>query len=65
MLELLSMVVIFGIALLLSRKMLKPFEKITDAINDVKNGFTDEEISVTDYIETENIGDAFNQMMAE
>ena len=43
--------------------MLKPFEKITDAINDVKNGFTDEEISVTDYIETENIGDAFNQMM--
>ena len=63
LLELLSMVVIFGIALLLSRKMLKPFEKITDAINDVKNGFTDEEISVTDYIETENIGDAFNQMM--
>lgn len=57
------MVVIFGIALLLSRKMLKPFEKITDAINDVKNGFTDEEISVTDYIETEHIGDAFNQMM--
>ena len=43
--------------------MLKPFEKITDAINEVKNGFTDEEISVTDYIETEHIGDAFNQMM--
>jgi signal transduction histidine kinase len=30
----------------------------------VKNGFTDEKISVTDYIETEHIGDAFNQMMA-
>lgn len=29
----------------------------------MKNGFTDEEISVTDYIETEHIGDAFNQMM--
>ena len=63
LLEIVAMVVIFGFALLLSRKMLKPFEKITDAINDVKNGFTDEEISVTDYIETENIGDAFNQMM--
>ena len=63
LLEILAMVVIFGIALLLSRKMLKPFEKITDAINDVKNGFTDEEISVTDYIETEHIGDSFNQMM--
>lgn len=63
LLEILAMVVIFGFALLLSRKMLKPFEKITDAINDVKNGFTDEAISVTDYIETEHIGDAFNQMM--
>lgn len=63
LLELVAMVVTFGFALLLSRKMLKPFEKITDAINDVKNGFTDEPISVTDYIETEHIGDAFNQMM--
>ena len=63
LLEIVAMVVTFGFALLLSRKMLKPFEKITDAINDVKNGFTDEEISVTDYIETEHIGDAFNQMM--
>lgn len=63
LLEIVSMVVVFGIALLLSRKILKPFEKITDAINEVKNGFTDEEISVTDYIETERIGDAFNQMM--
>ena len=63
LLEIVSMVCVFGIALLLSRKILRPFEKITDAINEVKNGFTDEEISVTDYIETEHIGDAFNQMM--
>ena len=63
LLEILAMVVIFVFAFLLSRKMIKPFEKITDAINDVKNGFTDEAISVTDYIETEHIGDAFNQMM--
>ena len=63
LLEILAMVVIFGIAFFMSRKMLKPFEKITDAINEVKNGFTDEEISVTDYKETEQIGDAFNQML--
>lgn len=63
LLEIFAMVVVFGIAYFISRKMLKPFEKITDAINKVKNGFTDEEISVTDYIETEHIGDAFNQMM--
>lgn len=63
LLEILALVVVFGIDWFISRKMLKPFEKITDAINEVKNGFTDEQISVTDYIETEHIGDAFNQMM--
>jgi len=63
LLEIVAMVVVFGIALFLSKKMLKPFEKITDAINEVKSGFTDEEIRVTDYLETEHIGDAFNQMM--
>ncbi len=64
LLEILALVVVFGIAFFSSRKMLAPFEKITDAINEVKNGFTDEKINVTDYIETEHIGDAFNQMMA-
>ena len=61
--EILSAVILFGIAYFLSRSLLKPFEKITEAINEVKNGFTDEEIHVTEYIETEHIGDAFNQMM--
>jgi signal transduction histidine kinase len=63
LLEILSLVVVFGIALFVSGRMLKPFQKITDAINEVKNGFTDEKIYVPDYIETEHIGDAFNQMM--
>lgn len=61
--EILSAVILFGIAYFLSRSLLKPFEKITEAINEVKNGFTDEEIHVTEYVETEHIGDAFNQMM--
>ena len=61
--EILSVVILFGIAYFLSQHLLKPFEKITEAINEVKNGFTDEEIHVTEYLETEHIGDAFNQMM--
>lgn len=61
--EILSVVILFGIAYFLSQRLLRPFEKITEAINEVKNGFTDEEIHVTEYIETEHIGDAFNQMM--
>lgn len=62
-LEMLAMVIIFGMAFFVSRYVLKPFEKITEAINEVKNGFTDEEIRVTEYIETERIGDAFNQLL--
>lgn len=61
--HLLIIVCTFGIALLLSRFLLKPFDKITEAINEVKSGFTDEEIHVTDYLETEEIGDAFNQLL--
>ena len=61
--EILSVVILFGIAYFLSQHLLKPFEKITEAINEVKNGFTDEEIHLTEYLETEHIGDAFNQMM--
>lgn len=62
-LEIVAMVIIFGIAYFKSAHILKPFSKITEAINEVKNGFTDEEICVTEYTETEKIGDAFNQMM--
>lgn len=61
--EILLVVLMFGIAFFLSRYILKPFEKITESINEVKNGFTDEEIHVTEYLETEHIGDAFNQML--
>lgn len=63
LLEMCALVVVFGVAFFLSRKLLKPFERITDAINEVKNGFTDEEINVHNYTETERIGDAFNQML--
>lgn len=63
LLEMCALVVVFGMAYFLSRKLLKPFERITEAINEVKNGFTDEEINVRDYTETERIGDAFNQML--
>ncbi len=63
LLEITSLVVVLGFALIFSRKLLQPFDRITDAINEVKNGFTDEEIDVRTYTETEEIGDAFNQMM--
>lgn len=63
LLEICAIVVVVGVAFFLSRRLTKPFEQITSAINEVKNGFTDEEIKVRNYTETERIGDAFNQML--
>ena len=61
--ELIALVFIVAIALVLSNLLTAPFERVTQAINEVKAGFTDEEISVNDYVETEHIVDAFNQLL--
>ena len=62
-LEYLMMVGIVAVALLLSQVLTNPFNKVTSAINEVKAGYTDENISVPDYVETVHIVDAFNQML--
>ena len=56
--------IIFAIAMLFSRVLTKPFNKVTAAINDVREGFSDEALSVPDYAETEHIVDAFNKVLA-
>lgn len=48
----------------ISNLLVKPFAKVTRAIEDVTDGYEDEAISVPTYIETEQITDAFNQMLA-
>lgn len=53
---------IIAIALGVSYLLIRPFNHITQAIAAVKGGFTDEEISVPDYVETVHIVDAFNQL---
>ena len=47
-----------------SELMIKPFDRITRAINEVKLGYTNEPIVVPDYLETEHITGAFNQLQA-
>ncbi len=55
---------VFIISMLASYVIIRPFEKITDALSSVKEGYTNDPISVTDCIETERIGDAFNQVLS-
>ena len=61
--ELLLILVIFALALVLSTVLTRPFNRVTDAINEVKAGYSDEAISVPDYAETVHIVDAFNQVL--
>lgn len=62
-LEYLMLVGIVALAMVLSRVLVRPFNRVTDAINEVKAGYSDETISVPDYVETVHIVDAFNQML--
>ena len=55
------LILIFGF--FLSKFLVKPFQKITSAIEGITDGYQDEDISVSDYVETELITDAFNRML--
>lgn len=62
-LEVVMTILILVMSLAISHILLVPFRKVTGAINDVKEGFTDEAISVPDYEETQHIVDAFNKVL--
>lgn len=51
------------IAMVLTRILIRPFDRISKAINEIKDDHIDEPISVPDYLETEHIVDAFNSLI--
>lgn len=62
-LQVLCAILLVGIAWLFSTLMVKPFDKVTQAISEVKDGFQTEVISDGDYVETEHIISAFNELL--
>ena len=62
--EVIVAIVVFIAAGFISYTLIRPFEKITDALSQVKEGYTNDPISVTDCLETEHIGDAFNKILS-
>lgn len=62
-LETIMIIIIVGIAFLLSGILSRPFERVTKAINEVQAGYSNEPISVPDLAETVHIVDAFNQLL--
>lgn len=63
MLLVIIFVFVLLLAIVLSGVVVKPFGRVTKAIEDLTDGFLDGEISVNDYSETELITDAFNKML--
>jgi len=62
-LQVIMSVLLVGLAYVLSNVLVKPFERVTAAIAEVKDGFHTEQISVPDYLETEHIITAFNELL--
>lgn len=62
-LQILTAILLVGLAWVLSHVLVKPFDRVTNAIRDVKDGFQTEQINVTDYVETEHILNAFNELL--
>ncbi len=62
--ETLIVLVIISIALILSNMLVNPFERVTQSIHKVKEGYSDEVVSVGGYTETAQIVDAFNQLLS-
>ena len=62
----LSIIVVLSIflAYILSTVLVKPLARVTKSIEDLTDGYQNDEISVPDYTETELITDAFNKMLA-
>ena len=56
-------VLIFVVTLLVSKFLFSPFKKMIQALDQVQEGYTNDPISVTDCLETEHIGDAFNRVL--
>ena len=51
-LEIVMGIIIIGIVFFFSHILIMPFKRVTQAISEVKDGLTDEPISVPDYLET-------------
>lgn len=61
--EVMLFLVIFAVALFVSGMLSGAFNKVTDAVNKVKEGYSDEQVELTGIAETDKIVEAFNRML--
>ena len=61
--EVIVIIVTTIVSVLAAKILIRPFEKITEALDEAQEGYSGDPISVTDCVETEHIGDAFNRVL--
>lgn len=61
--EMIMFFCILVLAVLMVKILIRPFERITKAISEVKDGFTNEPVLAPAYLETEHIAEAFNSVI--
>ena len=61
--EMIVIVAMTIVSVLAAKVLIRPFEKITEALDQAQEGYTDDPICVMDCVETEHIGDAFNRVL--
>ena len=61
--EVIVIIVTTIVSVLAAKILIRPFEKITEELDEAQEGYSSDPISVTDCVETEHIGDAFNRVL--
>ena len=63
LIQIILVLVILAITILSTYLLLRPFDRLTKAISEVRSGYSSDPVKVNDYLETEHILDAFNQVL--
>lgn len=61
--EVMVVIIVFAVAFSVAALLSGAFNKITDAVNKVKEGYSDEQVELTGIEETDRIVEAFNRML--
>lgn len=61
--EAMVVIIVFAVAFSVAALLSGAFNKITDAVNEVKEGYSDEQVELTGIDETDRIVEAFNRML--
>ncbi len=63
LMEVLMILLVFVVSLVMSSVLMRPFKKLSDDIAEVKGGYSTDPVTAPQFIETERIADAFNQVL--